>query len=246
VSQLVAFSRAAIPDRKTKSEERSLRFVDERMLAVPAVALDQVKKEMDYMLGLVEDNIVSSFTAVGDGVAIDTAKLTENEAVIDFTNSALTRYLIKLSAEVDRSDEATIGAYFHVLNDLERIGDHAENFYEIADEMTQKELTFTEAAREELRHMCGVVLSMFAIAKDAFENGNPSRLHELTALEESVDELKKSLTASHFARLAEGSCSVDHSPYYSSTVAGLERVADHLVNVGYSIVDPTGSQKSLA
>ena len=93
--------------------------------------------------------------------------------------------------------------------------------------------------------MCGVVLSMLPIAKDIFENGNTARLPELAVLEEETDRLKKSLTASHFARLAEGSCSVDHSPYFSSTVVGLERVADHLINVGYSTVDPTGSQKSL-
>ena len=65
----------------------------------------------------------------------------------------------------------------------------------------------------------------------------------LASLEESVDTQKKELIASHFARLAEGNCHVDVSPYFSSVVVGLERVADHLVNVGYSIVSPTGSQK---
>jgi Na+/phosphate symporter len=55
--------------------------------------------------------------------------------------------------------------------------------------------------------------------------------------------MKKTLTANHFARLSNNDCSVTHSPYYTSTVAGLERVADHLVNVGYSIQNPTGSQK---
>ena len=87
------------------------------------------------------------------------------------------------------------------------------------------------------------VMEMFFISKDAFENLNRERLTELTALEEKTDEMKRTLNASHFARLAEGNCSMDVSPYYSSTVAGLERVADHLVNVGYSIVNPTGSQK---
>ena len=84
---------------------------------------------------------------------------------------------------------------------------------------------------------------MFAIAKDAFENLNRARLPELTEHENRVDAMKKLLTAQHYTRLAEGSCSVTHSPYYSSTVMGLERVADHLVNVGYSIQNPTGSQK---
>jgi phosphate:Na+ symporter len=81
------------------------------------------------------------------------------------------------------------------------------------------------------------------ISKDAFENRNKERLQELTALENTVDNMKKALTANHFLRLAEGNCSMDVSPYYSSAVAGLERVADHLVNVGYSIMNPVGSQK---
>jgi phosphate:Na+ symporter len=84
---------------------------------------------------------------------------------------------------------------------------------------------------------------MFAISKDAFENLNREHLRELVELEEGVDGMKKQLIASHFARLAEGNCSVDVSPYFSSVVSGLERVADHLINVGYSITNPTGSEK---
>jgi phosphate:Na+ symporter len=95
----------------------------------------------------------------------------------------------------------------------------------------------------EVKHMCDTVLSMFSIAKDAFQNLDQSLLPELTNHENKVDGLKKTLTANHYTRLAEGNCSVTHSPYYSSTVMGLERVGDHLVNVGYSILNPTGSQK---
>jgi phosphate:Na+ symporter len=91
--------------------------------------------------------------------------------------------------------------------------------------------------------MCDTVLSMFSIAKDAFQNLDQSLLPELTNHENKVDGLKRTLTANHYTRLAEGNCSVTHSPYYSSTVMGLERVGDHLVNVGYSILNPTGSQK---
>jgi phosphate:Na+ symporter len=88
--------------------------------------------------------------------------------------------------------------------------------------------------------MRDTVVQMFAIAKDAFENLNKEQLPALAKQEEAVDGMKKDLIASHFTRLAEGNCSVDVSPYYSSVIVGLERVADHLVNVGYSIVNPTG------
>jgi len=144
---------------------------------------------------------------------------------------------------VEQSDEAVIGSYFHVLNDLERIGDHAENFYEIAAEMEVKKIGFSEAGQSDIQKMLDKVMEMLAISKDAFDNLNKTRLHELTVLEESIDGMKKDLIASHFARLADGKCSMAVSPYYSSAVSGLERVADHLVNVGYSIVNPIGSEK---
>ena len=242
VKQLVQFSRMVIRDKKTDEETRTLKYVDEHMLAVPSVALGQVKKEMDYMLGLAYENTALSFEALCHGEDVHGDTIRENEAIIDFTNGALTQFLIKLSSVIDSSNEVVIGSYFHVLNDLERIGDHAENFYEIGVEMKGKGLAFSSVATDELRGLCATVTKMFDISKDAFENLNKGCLKDLTDLEEETDEMKRTLIASHFARLAEGNCLVDHSPYFSSAVVGLERVADHLVNVGYSILDPTGSQ----
>ena len=97
-----------------------------------------------------EENISLSFDAVGANKAANGDSLAENEAVIDFTNSALTKFLIKLSATVEQSDEQVIGSYFHVLNDLERIGDHAENFYEIAQEMAAKKIAFSEKGQADI------------------------------------------------------------------------------------------------
>ena len=91
---------------------------------------------------------------------------------------------------------------------------------------------------------CGIIIkTRLEIAKDAFKNLHKESLPELASLEDSVDKMKRDLTASHFARLADGDCSMEVSPYYSSAIAGLERVADHLVNIGYSIINPIGSQK---
>ena len=243
VKLLVKYSCIIIRDKKAKEEVLTLKYVDDRLLSTPPVALMQVKKEMDYMLSVVEENIKLSFVAMDTGSAEHDSRIRKNEEIIDFTNGALTKFLIKLSSSVEMSDEQVIGSYFHVLNDLERIGDHAENFHEIGIEMIEKKLSFSEKAQGEIASMRESVIQMFDISKDAFENLNKSELPILTDLEEGVDVKKKELIASHFARLAEGNCNVDVSPYYSSVVGGLERVADHLVNVGYSIVNPTGSQK---
>ncbi len=243
VKHLVNYSCAVIKDKKPTEETLTLKFVDERLLSMPYIALMQVKKEIDYMISLVEENSNLSFVAMDTGSAEHGTTIRRNEEIIDFTNSALTRYLIKLSADVEESDAKVIGSYFHVLNDLERIGDHAENFHEIGLEMIDRKISFSDQAREGIMTMRDTVMQMFVISKDTFENLDREKLSELTRLEESVDDMKKELISGHFSRLAEGNCSIDVSPYYSSVIVGLERVADHLVNVGYSIVNPTGSQK---
>ncbi|MBQ7224548.1 MAG: Na/Pi cotransporter family protein [Clostridia bacterium] len=243
VKQLVNLSRIVIKDKKENEKTFALKYVDDRLLTMPSIALMQVKKEIEYMLDLVEQNINYAFLAYKDQGAQNGKVIAENESVIDFTNGALTKFLIKLSAQVEQSDENVIGAYFHVLNDLERIGDHAENFYEINVEMKDKELVFSDTALGEISQMQQYVSGMITIAKKAFDSLDKGLLPELTDLENKVDGMKKLLTANHFTRLAEGGCRVELSPYYSSTVLGLERVADHLVNVGYSILNPIGSQK---
>ena len=240
---LVKYSCLVIKDKKATEETVTLKYVDDRLLTTPPIALMQVKKEMDYMFSLVEENINLSFVVMKGDALEKGSLIRENEEIIDFTNGALTKFLIKLSANASESDERIIGSYFHVLNDLERIGDHAENFYEIGEEMNKKNVEFSQKAKNDIGKMCENVILMLTIAKDSFENVNKQRLAQLADLENTVDVMKKELTANHFIRLADGNCSMEVSPYYSSAISGLERVADHLVNVGFSIVNPIGSQK---
>ena len=242
IKQIVSCATFIIPEGQEKEETKALRFVDERLLKTPSIAMMQVKKEIEYMAMLAGKNLIDSFTSLEENAQSFASSILENEEDIDFTNREVTRYLIKLSALVDEKDERKIGSYFHVLNDLERIGDHADNFCEIGVEMQEKGLQFSDMAKAELKEMCEKVLRMFEIAYTAFEEGESNNLNELTKLENEVDGLKRALSARHYARLAEGDCKLELSPYFISVIVGLERVADHLVNVGYSVLNPTGSQ----
>lgn len=243
VKQLVNYSCLVIKDDQEETEKMSFRYVDERLLSTPSIALMQVKKEIEYMFDLVEENTRLSLVAMNRGSSEHNKTIRNNEKIINFTNNALTKFLIELSVCMEHSDERIIGSYFHVLNDLERIGDHAENLHEIGLEMMDKKIVFSETARQEIAEMFDNISKMFEISRNVFDTHNKDNLPSLASLEENVDSQKTELIASHFARLAEGNCHVDVSPYFSSVVVGLERVADHLVNVGYSVVNPTGSQK---
>ena len=110
VKQLVNYSCKVIKDKKEAKETLTFKFVDERLLTTPTIALAQVKKEIDYMLSLVEDNIYNSFVAMFTGSTEHSEEIARNEAIIDFTNSELTKYLIKLSADMEESDEKVIGS----------------------------------------------------------------------------------------------------------------------------------------
>ena len=243
VKQLVQYSCWVIKDRKQEGTVHSLKYVDDRLLTLPSVAMMQVKKEIDYMLSLVEENLRYSLASIDGNPAVNAERISDNEDTIDFTNRSLTQFLIKLSACVDERDEQIIGAYFHVLNDLERIGDHAENFHEIGQEMLDKKLAFSDMALSDIKQMYGVAIAMIAIAKDALDTESLDRLPALTDLENQTDEMKRTFSAKHFSRLSEGHCSLEVSPYYTSTITGLERVADHIVNVGYSICNPVGDDE---
>ena len=106
-----------------------------------------------------------------------------------------------------------------------------------------KNISFSKQALDGILNMRDSVVEMFKISAEVFESLHKEKLSYLTELEENVDKMKKKLISGHFTRLAEGNCSVNVSPYYSSVIVGHERMADHLVNVGYSIVNPIGSQK---
>ena len=240
VKQLVKLSETVVKD-KFSEEHLKLKFVDDRLINTPSIAIMQAKKEVEYMAGLAKINIEKSYEALISGDAKLADEIAQNEVIIDFTNKELTKFLIKLSAQSSSEEEKVIGAYFHVLNDLERIGDHAENFYQIGVEMKEKSFNFSDTAKAEIKQMHEEVLYMFDIALESFDSVSTQRLGELSVKEDVVDKLKKKNNENHVQRLATGNCTTDLSAYFFSTVAGFERVADHLVNVGYSIVNPTGS-----
>jgi len=108
--------------------------------------------------------------------------------------------------------------------------------------MLEKKLIFSETALSDIHQMHGVVIEMIALAKRAFDAENPDYLPGLAKLENRTDEMKRTFSAKHFSRLSEGNCSLEVSPYYTSTITGLERVADHIINVGYSICNPVGDE----
>ena len=243
IKWLVKLAELVIREKKKESAPAfTLKYVDDRLLTTPPIALMQVKKEVEYMASLANENLERSFDVIflKDKTKID--KVYEVEEHINFMNNALTKYLIKLSSLVNSDEEKIIGSYFHVLNDIERIGDHAENFLEVGIKLIENNLSFSKEGEEEVKTMYSKVLAMYDLAIEGFDDVKKNHLKELDKYEQQLDDMKDDLSSSHFDRLADGKCSIEMGDMLYSIISGLERVGDHLVNVGYSIFNPTGSQ----
>ena len=241
VQFFVKLSEKLVKDKDEEKMKKAIKYIDKHLLNTPAIAMMQVKKEIVNMMELAHENIGLGFKRIIEQDATNDKTIIETEDKIDYINKQLTDFMIELTHTASMDEEKILGSYFHVVNDVERIGDHAYNFYKSSLRMVENDLSFSKTAKEEFYEMFDVVDKMFELAFIIFDNGTRVNLRKLHDLETKTDELKNKLSSAHYERIQKNMCKMENSPFYTTLVSELERVADHLVNVGYSIVNPTGA-----
>lgn len=232
-----------IKDKDEERKRKSLKHINNNLLNTPSIAIIQVKEEIFSMFKMAEENFFLGYSFIINQDLSRAKELEDREEEIDFINEAISDYLIKLSTKAGLHDEAKIGGYYHVINDIERIGDHAYNFLETTRKMKEQDLVFSDTAKAEFDQLETLLKEMFELAGKAFMDRKKSDLNKLHLVEEEADKLNDQLSDAHFIRIKNNQCKNELSPFHSTFLAELERVADHLVNVGYSIDNPTGDEK---
>ncbi len=245
IKPLVEFSKVCIKDHKLESKKKVLKFIDNKLLINPAVALGQTKNEIINMLELAKINFALGYHIIIEQDFSKSNELEEREEAIDFINNEITNFLIELSQGASHNDEKKIGSYFHIINDIERIGDHAYNFYESAKKMHDSDLKFSDHAKEEIKKIYFLIDEMFELAEQIFKKPDINKVKKLHSLEDETDVLKTSLSEAHYQRIRENKCNMELSPFYTTLVSEFERVADHLVNIGYAYLNPTGDDQHI-
>lgn len=166
----------------------------------------------------------------------------QREKYIDFMNSRITDYLVRANELVlPIADERLIGGLFHVVNDIERIGDHAENFADSAKTRLEWGIDFSDKAKRQLQEMNEKAVMILEYALEMFKNRNYKHMAEILRLEDEIDELEKKLQNSHVKRLTKNKCTPKAGMMFSDTVSGLERVGDHATNIAFAILEPADS-----
>ena len=217
-------------------ESYQLKYIGDKVVFNPATAVVEVVKELERMASLAEENLNRAMNALITLDEEDIEEVYEVEKNINFLNHAITDYLVKINqTTLPIEDLNSLGALFHVVNDIERIGDHAENVADAARQRKEEGISISKEAQKELGDMLEMVNKIIRYAVEMFAKSDETHMQEIATLEDQVDEKERELQKKHVERLTKGECSPEAGMIFSDIVSGLERVADHATNIAFAI-----------
>ncbi len=238
-SWIIRMTYLVVPGEDREPEEQyKLQYIGKKNIFSPATAVVEVTRELERMADMAAQNLSRGMDCLLTLNEEEIAEVYRTEKYIDYLNRAITDYLVKVSQMTIPVDDAkSIGGLFHVVNDIERIGDHAENLADAAKMRMDDQLSFSQAAQKEMEDMLSRVLEILSYSIDMFSHNNREHLNEILELENSIDEMERELQQSHVARLTRNECTPGAGMIFSDVISGLERVADHATNIAFSILD---------
>lgn len=237
---LVKATYLIIPGKDEKvgfNDEYKLQFIGNKVVFNPATAVVEVTNEIERMANLAMDNLnraMNAFITLDEG---EIAKVAEVEKNINFLSKTITDYLVKLTqSTIPIEDLQYIGGYFHVINDIERIGDHATNIAETAQLKKERDLDFSKEAYDELLNMMNSINENLQYAIEMFVTRNEEHMKQVAEIEDKIDAMEKEYQKNHVSRLTKNECTAEAGMLYSDLLSGLERVGDHATNIAFAVI----------
>lgn len=213
-------------------ENYQLKYIGDKVVFNPATAVINVLKEVERMANLADENLNRAMNALITLDHEDIEEVYEVEKNINFLNKSITDYLVTINqTTLPIEDLKSLGALFHVVNDIERIGDHAENVADAAKRREEINVTFSKDATKELGEMLNMVNTIVQFSINTLHNISDEHVEDILRLEDAVDEKERELQQAHVDRLTRNECTPEAGMLYSDIVSGLERVADHATNI---------------
>ncbi len=213
-------------------------ILDERLLATPAVALQQshaVALEMAECSISCLKKALRSLTAYTPALA---KEIRQEEDQSDTYEDILGSYLVKVSnLQLSDDDNRDATMLLKLIGDFERISDHSVNILESAEEMREKGLTFSPAAQKELSVLTSAVSEILDLSLEAFRTGNDDAISSVEPLEQVIDRLKEILRTNHILRLQQGECTIHVGFVWSDLLTNLSRTSDHCSNIAGCLID---------
>ena len=224
-----------IPETK---EADTVSELDERLLTTPPVALERCRSLTAEMAAATADSVDSGIAILHGYTPELAAQIKKLENRGDHYEDILGSYLVKLSAlQISEADSGEAATLMKVIGDFERISDHCVNLMESAEELSQKNLKFSDTANRELDVMLGAVREIVELSFRAFTENDPQLALQVEPLEQVIDDLKEKMRSRHILRLQQGSCSIETGFIWSDLLTSLKRIGDHCSNVAGCVMD---------
>jgi phosphate:Na+ symporter len=235
--QMVWLIEKIVPDRHDPDKvERKLMYLNGRTAKAPLLVLGDTLKELTRMGNISADNFRNALESFFDRDEQKASKVIEVEKTVDYLSQSITGYLISYrSLDIPEHDIKVLGSLHHVIIDMERISDFAENVAEYSLSMAERRGKLSGDAHAELVEMSSKTMETLKLALEVFESRDKSRLGEVEAIEREVDEMQEKYMDNHIERLQNELCDPQTGVVFTNMVTTLERVADHAVNIAFSI-----------
>ena len=228
-----------IRDDGTAGEAMKLKHFDQRMMNAPAVAAEQLFNECKRMGNIAKANFVRAIECFDQWDEDKAAEVARSEEVLDFLNNEITTYLVEVKGlDLNFQDTMLVGALFHVVNDMERVGDHSQNILEAAQLRHKEEIRFSEKAVKELDDLSAMITAQLDRAMDIFsrQDTRAVALKQVEDVEQEIDDITEALREHHVDRLKQHKCSAKNGMIYLDILTNLERIGDHAENIATSVM----------
>lgn len=235
---IVKLTYLAVPGEEQDAGTRfQLFYIGKTSMFSPTTAVIEAVRELEHMGALAYENLNRGLEALIDLDEGKIEKVYATEKQINFMNHAITDYLVKIGQmTLPIDDSKSIGALFHVVNDIERIGDHAENLADSAKSRITENISFSEDSLQELREMSAKVNKILEYSIDMFAHSTKVHLQDIMDLENEIDLMERQFQKNHVERLTKNECSAASGMVFSDVMSGFERVADHATNIAYALL----------
>lgn len=212
--------------------------LEERFVAHPALAIEQIRLTINSMANFTMDNIANACAIAFKYDEKKFNKVVKKEDIVDRYTDKLGTYIIKVTRkELTKIQNKELSVYLHAISDFERISDHAMNIAESAKEFNENQATFSTAATDELKTLALAVQDMLSICIQAFTTGNLRLAFAIEPFEEMIDQISEKMKTNHIERLKNSECTIVNGIVFNDTITDLERIADHCSNIALAMLE---------
>ena len=236
VPQIVKLSEMVFKPREHETALR-FQFIDKKITENTTATVLQIGSEVERMAKLVRNNFVLACEGYLASSLDDEQKIRDNEELINWLNHNISDFMVTVcSGKMPAEDSEYVGKLFHVITDLERIGDHAENILNRTKMITESDMDFSKDSKQEIKELYETVLELLDRSIGCFVNKelNDFQERELHNLENRVDDLTLKAQDNHVLRLKEKKCHTSSGVIYTKLLQDLERVGDHAYNIAWA------------